>query len=244
MAHEVSPIGFNMSRYTIIVVAVLASALGALGQDPKPRKIAPPEEVVAAYFTAIADGDLAALAKTYTRPLEGIYRSLAAFRAEHRKLIAATVGLFGKAGATEVDDKRYNVTLPPILSGKVGVAVIKKNRAAVSVSLTVKGQKEPHATKMILELQKREWRIVQVGAKPLPVPVRPEASIVEWDVAAEATRRILKFLSRNKVKSASDIVSLRKSYMQIVTKEWTLAQKLGKRPASHPTSPPPRRPGK
>ena len=235
-----------MSHFHSSIVVVWIVALGALAlvaQEPTPTKKIQlsPSAVVEAYIKAIVTNDLAALSKTYTRPLEGIYRSLAAFRAEHEKLVAETKKLFGESGAKAVDDKRYKVTLPPIVSGNVGDVVIQKSRATVPVSFSVRGQKKPHDTKVLLELQQLEWRIVQVGAQRLPVPVRPEASIVEWEVAAEATKRILGFLSRNKVKAASDIVSLRKSYMQIVTKEWTLAQKLGKRPASHPTSSPPKR---
>ena len=238
-----------MNRVLLVIVvacSAVSSAPSICAQKPGPTKkpVVAPDRVVAQYIAAIKNGDLSALAKTYTRPLEGIYTALAAFRDQHQKLIIQTKKLFGAAGVKEVDDKRYKVTLPPIVGGTVEPPVIRKNTATVSASFRVKGLKKPHVTKVILQLQLQEWRIVQVGETPLPVPVRPEASVVEWEVAAEATKRILGFLSRNEVKAASDIVALRKNYMQIVTKEWMLAQKLGKRSPSHPTTTPAKKPKK
>ena len=77
-----------MSHFHSSIVVVWIVALGALAlvaQEPTPTKKIQlsPSAVVEAYIKAIAANDLAALSKTYTRPLEGIYRSLAAFRAEH-----------------------------------------------------------------------------------------------------------------------------------------------------------------
>lgn len=206
----------------------LLALVGAVAQEPvvKKKVVLKPEAVVKAYLLALEASNLKALGKTYTRPLQIVCDSLASFQAEHRKLVQASKKLFGAKGPAAVDHKRYHVTLPPFSGGTVGVGTIHRGRATVPVKLRIRGKKELFATHAVLKQERGEWRIVEIGDKPLPIPQRPEAIVAEWEVATEATRRTLNFLSRNKVRKVEDLVSLRKSYLKIITKERTLARKL------------------
>lgn len=227
-----------------ILVGVLCfSGASASAQDVDPLRIESPEAVVRSYIQGVKKGDLLAVAKTYTEPLEKIYTALHKFHVQHLKLIKRADALFGKEGAKVVDEKKYRVSLPRIVDGTVHDGEAKAGKATVPVDLLLKGIKDRRRMTVHLRWETTSWRITQVGGTPLPIPMKPEASVMEWRVAEEATRRSVEFLSRNKVKAAADIPTLRDSYLPIVTREFDLKRKLeGRKPTSRPTSRPSSRP--